>query len=245
MNFISIDPSIKSTAIVINETHFINFPNKELIFTKKGELTKWFDLAQKIVEYIPVEYATTDKSYSDTEMDKLVAFDLISQLIVDSIVKYCDLSLLTYVGIEGYSYNSEAGNLADLASFSAILRNKLYFAVSKNITVFSPKEVKSGAAKLTYPPIPLNKKETKFIWRNNDGIPGGNFDKPEILQSILDNNSYTNKYVDFIKSNVDFTTMKIVKKPFDDMNDAFIIYKMLYNLVTQNGTNSSSNQSIA
>jgi hypothetical protein len=48
-----------------------------------------------------------------------------------------DKSLPTKIGIEGYSFSSNAGAIIDLVTFSTLLRKKL-FDLSEDILVLSP-----------------------------------------------------------------------------------------------------------
>ena len=228
MNYISIDASIKSTAIIINNEHFINYPGSDACFTSKGQLVKWYEIGKDAIEYKPFTFKPEIEDNSQNEIKKYVDFELLTDSIINDILSRIKLGVETHVGLEGYSYDSEAGPLIDIVTFTTLLRQKLYRKVTKNIRIYPPTEVKKGAAQLTYTPIPLNKKETKFIWRNNDGIAGGHFKKHEIYKSIIENPKYSGKYVDLLHTIKDeMLAMGSIKKPFEDMNDSYIIYQLI------------------
>ena len=70
-----------------------------------------------------------------------------------------DKSQPTIIGIEGYNFGAQVGDLIDLVAFSTLLRKKLYDYITKDITVYSPTSLKQESCKLTYPPIDIGKKK--------------------------------------------------------------------------------------
>lgn len=230
MNFVALDPSLISTALVVNGRIF-NYCRESKVYGKKS-MTKWFKMAEPFVTYRFIEYRGF-KDYSEGELIKLKDYDLITDMIIDDILENIDESQPTKIGIEGYSFSSTAGDLIDLVTFSTILRKKLYDRVSKDILVMSPSTLKLESCKLSYQPIVKEiggkKKRTELIWRNKLGISGGSFKKRDMFTCIVDS-SFTDPWSIHCKSvAVDVLSVKEVQKPYEDCTDAFLIYKVLRN----------------
>lgn len=232
MNFVGIDPSLISTGIVVNGKMF-NYCRESDAFNKTG-MTKWFKACEHLVEYKYINYRKF-KDYSEGEITKLMDYDQITDQIISDILRNIDQSQETYIGIEGFSFNSKNGDLVDLVTFSTLLRKKLYDKVSKNINVLSPSSLKLESCKMTYDPIDVGVKKPKLEYRNNEGVAGGKFTKREIFLSIIENKSFDDewtKHLKFIKD--DMLEMKSIKKPYEDINDAFMLYKIMKNLYVIN-----------
>lgn len=227
MNIIGIDPSLCSTGMTINGKLF-NFVSEEKVFSKKG-MTKWYKLAEPFINYKYIKHSKKTENYSEDEVLKMLDYEKITDYIIDTIINEIDDSE-TQIGIESYSYNSAAGDIIDLVTFSTLLRYKLYNKISKNLIIIPPATLKKEAAKMTYLP---EKKGKNIIYRNHFGIPGGHFQKREMYLSLIDNEKYVEKdnYVKFIKElKDDLISISNFPKPFDDCNDSYIIYKYVYNL---------------
>ena len=232
MNFVAIDPSLISTALVVssNDTYKIyNYCKESKAYGKTG-MTKWFKLAEEHVIYRFIEYREF-ADYSEGELVKLKDYDLITDNIIKDILDNIDPSQPTKIGIEGYSFSSDAGAIIDLVTFSTILRKKLYDKVSSDIFVMSPSTLKLESCKLTYQPIVKEiggkKPRTEYIWKNKIGIPGGSFTKNDMYLTIIDNesNDYWTKHCKSIKG--DMLSVKLINKPYEDVNDAYLIYQIL------------------
>ena len=85
---------------------------------------------------------------------------------------------------------------------------------------------------MTYPPIIKEiggkKPRQEFIWRNTIGISGGKFTKTDMFLSIVDNNEiddFWSKHCKLSKS--DILSVATIPKPYEDVNDAYLIYKIL------------------
>ncbi len=228
-NFVALDPSLISTAMVVScgdSFKIYNYCRESAVYKKTG-MTKWFKLAEQFVEYKFVEYREF-KEYSDGELIKLKDYDLITDNIIKDILLNIDSSKPTKIGIEGYSYSSNAGAIIDLVTFSTLLRKKLFDLVSEDIVVFSPSTLKLESCKLTYPPINEGKKKDKWVYKNNDGVSGGSLTKHGIFLSIVENNHIKNDWFDLCKSlQKEIMGASIVPKPFEDINDAVILYHVL------------------
>jgi len=178
MNFVGIDPSLISTAVVING-QIINYCRESKVHLKNG-MSKWFKSADSYCEYRFITYRKFE-NYSDGELIKLIDYDRITDAIVTDILEKINPTEETFVGIEGYNFGAQVGDLLDLVTFSTLLRKKLFDRVTENITVYSPSGLKLESCKLTYKPIEVEKgvrkKRIEIHHRNNIGMPGGKFTK--------------------------------------------------------------------
>jgi hypothetical protein len=188
-------------------------------------------MAEQYVTYKFVEYREFE-DYSEGEITKLKDYDKITDGIIKDILDNIDPTKPTKVGIEGYSFSSTAGDIIDLVTFSTLLRKKLFDKISEDITVLSPSTLKLESCKLTYPPIIKEiggkKPRQEFIWRNTIGISGGKFTKTDMFLSIVDNNEiddFWSKHCKLSKS--DILSVATIPKPYEDVNDAYLIYKIL------------------
>ena len=228
-NIIAIDPSLISTALVVSsgDTFKIyNYCRESKAFGKRG-ITKWFGLAEEFITYKFIEYREY-KDYSEGELVKLKDYDKISDTIITDILENIDPKKPTKIGIEGYSFSSSNGDIIDLVTFSTILRKKLFDKISEDIFVLSPSTLKLESCKLTYPPINIGIKKEKWIYKNKIGISGGSFTKSDMLLAIVDNDSlddYWAKHCKFTKT--DILEPKQIQKPYEDVNDAYLIYMVL------------------
>lgn len=229
MNIVGIDPSLISTAIVVNGK-IINYCRESKVYGKTG-MTKWFKLAEEHVIYKFIEYREFE-DYSEGELTKLKDYDKITDDIIKDILDNIDPSQPTKVGIEGYNFGAQVGDLIDLVTFSTLLRKKLYDQVSKDILVLSPSTLKLESCKLTYPPIIKEiggkKPRQEFIYRNKIGISGGKFQKLDMYLAIIENedlNDDWKKHCLSVKG--DLTSISTIPKPYEDCNDAYLLYQIL------------------
>lgn len=223
-NTIGIDPSLISTAMVVNGKIF-NYCRRSDAENKSG-LSKWFKYAEEHLTLRWIEYREwTD--YSEGELVKLIDYDKITDQIISDIKSNIDESKETKIGIEGYSYSSDAGSIIDLVTFSTLLRKKLFDKISENITVLSPSSLKLEACKWTYPAINEGKKKEKWVWRNNKGVSGGSFTKHDMFLSIIENN-ISDDWSNLCRQlKGDIMCASKVPKPFEDCCDAFILYNII------------------
>lgn len=225
MNYIGLDPSLISTGLVVNGKIF-NYCRKNDATNKSG-LSKWFKYTEDELILRFVEYRDYD-SYSSGELIKLKDYDKITSMIISDIEDNIDKSQPTKIGIEGYSYSSDAGSIIDLVTFSTLLRKKLFDYISQDIIVFSPSSLKLEACKLTYPPINEGKKKEKWVYRNNEGIPGGSFTKHAMFLSIIENNNLNDNWSNLCRTlKSDIMGASKVPKPFEDINDAILLFNIL------------------
>jgi hypothetical protein len=235
MNIVAIDPSLISTALVVSsgDTFKIyNYCRESKVFGKKG-ITKWFKMAEQYVNYKFIEYREFE-DYSEGELTKLKDYDKITDVIIDDILSNIDPLKPTKIGIEGYNFGAQVGDLIDLVAFSTLLRKKLFDKVSEDIWVMSPSTLKLESCKLTYDPIiketGIKKKKVVEEYRNKIGIPGGKFTKNDMALAIIENdkiNDYWSNHCKFIKD--ELMSVSTIQKPYEDVNDAFLIYQIIFN----------------
>ncbi len=228
MNIITIDPSLSCTAVVINGKRFI-YTNDAVACTKRGSLKRWFNDTNDLISHRIFSDKPYTENHSELEIFKLEHYSKIVDHIIDDIKATINTEDNTIVAVEGYSYSSSAGPLIDLVTFGTLLRRAIYDMSSIKLQIYTPSELKKMAAKLTYPPIQKNKSGTKLEYRNNEGIAGGSFKKPEMYKVLTENtNFYNDPWVQFLRENSDeILNMKSIPKPIEDMNDAMITYKIL------------------
>jgi len=228
-NIVALDPSLISTALVVssgNEFKMYNYCRESSAFGKTG-IKKWFKLAEQFVTYKFIEYREF-KDYSEGELIKLKDYDRITDGIIEDVLSNIDSSKPTKIGIEGYSFSSTAGDIIDLVTFSTLLRKKLFDQVSEDITVLSPSTLKLESCKLTYPPINIGIKKEKWVYRNSIGISGGSFTKTDMFMAIVENTEmrdFWSKHCKLVKADV--LSIATIPKPYEDVNDAFLIYSVL------------------
>ena len=232
-NIVAIDPSLISTALVVGtEEKFkiFNYCRESKVNGKNG-MTKWFKMAEEFIIYKFIEYRKFE-GYSEGELIKLKDYDKITDLIIDDILENINPDLETKIGLEGYNFGAQVGDLLDLVTFSTLLRKKLFDKVSQDITVMSPSTLKLETCKLTYKPIiketGVKKKKITQEWRNKIGIPGGKFQKNDMALAIIENenlNDYWAKHCKVMKS--DLLSISTIPKPYEDCNDAYLIFNII------------------
>jgi hypothetical protein len=234
-NIVAIDPSLISTGLVIksgNSIKMFNYCKESDVYVKKG-MSKWYKLAEEQIKYRFVSYRKFD-NYSEGELIKLKDYDLITDMIISDILENIDKSKETKIGIEGFNFGAKVGDLLDLVTFSTLLRKKLYDCISKDILVLSPSTLKLESCKLTYEPtikeIGGKKPRKEYTWRNKIGIPGGSFTKHDMFLSIIENNNFSDKWSNLLRDlKSDILSVSKVPKPFEDINDSWILYKIIEN----------------
>lgn len=233
MNIVAIDPSLISTALVVSSSDsfkIYNYCRESDAYGKKG-MTKWFKFAEEYVNYQFIEYRQFE-DYSEGELTKLKDYDQITDQIIDDILENIDTSKETKIGIEGYNFGAQVGDLVDLVTFSTLLRKKLFDKVSRDISVLSPSTLKLESCKLTYEPtvkqIGGKNSRKEYKWRNNLGISGGKFQKTDMYLSIIENNEFDDYWSNHCKlMKGDITSISKIPKPYEDINDSFLLYNII------------------
>jgi hypothetical protein len=229
MNIVSVDPSLVSTALVVNGKIF-NYCRESKVNLKKG-MSKWYKSADQYCQYKFINF-TEFFNYSQGEISKINDYDRITDMIIDDIKMNLNPDQETVFGAEGYNFGATVGDLIDLVTFSTILRKKIYDQITKKIIIVSPSTLKLESCKLTYDPIIKESgKRVKKItheWRNNLGIPGGKFTKKDIALSIIENKDIDHPWFEYMKSiSGDILAGKDIQKPHEDINDAILLYHIL------------------
>jgi len=226
MNLIGIDPSLISTGVVVNGKIF-NYCRESDAMNKSG-LSKWFKLCEQYAAFKFINYRKFE-NYSEGELIKLKDYDKITDMIISDIESNIDKSKESKVAIEGYNFGASVGDLIDLVTFSTLLRKKLHDYITKDILVLSPSTLKQESCKMAYPPIDIGIKKPKLVYRNNDGISGGLFTKIEVCLSIIESN-INDEWSNHLRSiKTELLSSKSIKKPYEDINDAVILYNLLKN----------------
>jgi len=232
-NIVSIDPSLISTALIVSNGEsfkIFNYCREKDVYGKKT-MNKWFKYAEQYMTCRFIEYREFD-NYSEGELTKLNDYDKISDLILDDILNNIDITIPTSIGIEGYNFGAQVGDLVDLVAFSSLLRKKLFDRVSEDINVLSPSTLKLEACKLTYKPIVKEiggkNARTEYIWKNTFGMPGGSFTKHDMYYAIIENEKFNDDWSNLCRSlKSEITSISKMPKPFEDINDTFLLYNIL------------------
>ena len=91
--------------------------------------------------------------------------------------------------------------------------------------IVAPSSLKKLSAQLTYPCI---KKGSKLECRNNEGIAGGSFKKPDIYKALIENTELNCEWLDMLRNqSVDILSKTNIPKPIEDINDAKIMYEIV------------------
>jgi hypothetical protein len=223
MIFIGLDVSKISTALCIENNGITKLYN----YTTKKSNNCWIEDTKEFINYRNFEYKyINEKEYSKKELYKLVEFNEITDLIINDIfdnIKYLEP---VKIGIEGYSYSSNAGPIFDLIEFTTILKHKLLHKLNgySNIQIISPLTLKTEVCKMIYKPrIEVKgKKVIKHIihLENDKGKQATKFDKKDMFQAFIDSKldielkKWCEEYQKEILKNKD------LPKPIDDVIDA-------------------------
>lgn len=227
MNFIGIDPSLISTGMVVNGKLF-NYCRESDVYGKTG-MSKWFKTCDHLVTY---RYVTSKKSkdYSEQEIMKLCDYDRATDLIISDILENIDHTQRTIVYVEGFSFGMGPGPLVDLVTFSTLLRKKVYDQITKDIIILAPSSLKLESCKMTYPVKDIGIKKPKLIYQNNDEISGGSFKKNHMFLAITENKNLNDPWAEHLRSiQEEMLEMATIKKPYEDVNDAFLLYQIAKN----------------
>ncbi len=229
MNYVAIDPSLSCTAMVVNHNKYV-YTTPTVAHTKKGELKRWFNLCENHAKIRIFNEPDDSSNHSEKELAKFNHYNEITSKIITDILKYVIPGEHITVAIEGYSYSSSAGPLIDLVTFGTLLRSKLINTFPDiQLKILTPSEVKLQAAMLTYPPIYKNKAKTKIEYRNNEGVAGGSFKKPDMYKVLVENTDLQNdSWVKFLaEHSEEQLSMKSISKPIEDINDSYILYQII------------------
>lgn len=222
INIVTIDPSLVSTAITVNGLP-ISVVSGNVALTKKGEFKNWFERSSEACDIITIDTSyKNEKNYAQLEINKLETFQKTTNLIRKTVDTLAIPGYNTLCLIEGYSYSSASGPLIDLVTFGTLLRKQFFSRTDTELVVLAPSTVKRLAAKLTYPPIQKGK---KIEYRNNQGVAGGSFKKPDIYKVLTENDYIGGDWVHFLRDvEDDVFALKTIPKPIEDINDSVVMY---------------------
>lgn len=231
MNIVSIDPSLISTALTINNEIY-SIVSENIVYNKKQQYKKWFEIIDNYCHIIPINTNyKQEKNYSVLENNKLETFQKTTNLI-RKLVDDNTNNNETIVVIEGYSYSSDSGPIIDLVTFGTLLRKQFFTRNNTELIIMSPSTVKKMAAQLTYDPIYKGK---KIEYRNHEGLSGGSFTKFDMYKVLTENKKLNNNWMKLIKDyEQTILSSKNVPKPIDDINDSVIIYHIIEKAYKEN-----------
>lgn len=230
MNFIGIDISLNSTAIYIEsrqKSSILSFTNKKdnNIYIKELDRygVKFFHHNREV-----------SKDYSSNEILKMKHFINLSNLIISEIIKVIDINDKTYCQIEGYSFSKNTSSILDIVSLSTLIRCKLIENIKDiDISIISPSSLKLETCKLVYTPIDVGKKKPKYEYKNNQGISGGSFKKPQMFRAMIEG-EIDSPIFKMLKSYEDLMERDKIPNPIEDIIDSIFACKIKINDITNN-----------
>ncbi len=223
MNYIGIDISINSTAIYIES----NLGKFILSYTNKKANNIYIKNLSAYGVMFCHHTRDVSKDYSKNEILKLNHYIKISNSIIEEIIKRLDLNEKTFCQIEGYSFSKKTSSILDIVSLSTLIRVSLINSIKNiDITIISPSTLKLETCKLVYPPINIGKRKPKYVYKNNEGIAGGSFKKPEMFRAMLEGN-IDSPLIVFLQDNRDLILKDKIPNPIEDIIDAIWCCKIL------------------
>jgi len=225
MNYIGIDISLNSTAVYIESKD-----NKKILsFTNKKDNNIYIKELDRCGVKFYFHNREVSKNYSENEILKLNHYIMLSELLVLEIINNIDINEKTYCQIEGYSFSKNTSSILDIVSFSTLIRSLLLKSISDiNITIISPSSLKLEVCKLVYPAINVGKKKPKFEYRNNQGISGGSFKKPQMFRAMIDGN-IESPISDMLLSYKELMDRDKIPNPIEDIIDSIFCCKIKIN----------------
>ena len=220
MNFIGIDLSLNSTAVFIQTINSSYNKSTILSFTNKKDNNIYIkELGRSGVKFFFAKEQKKD-IYSKNEMMKIQRYDDLSEKIISEIIKNIDTSK-TFCQMEGYSYSSgNTTSLLDIVSLSTLVRFKLLKRIRNlDMTVISPSSLKKDVCGYVYGYY--KKGKTK----NDLGISGGRFKKPEMFKAMLDG-KIQSPIFNFLIEYKHLMERKKIPNPIEDIIDATFACKL-------------------
>jgi hypothetical protein len=227
---IGLDLSLSSSAITIEKDNIQYI----LSYLNKNKVNKWAKKLSNINNLMikRIDYNYDKDNYSDSEIQKLILYNKISDIMISDIKKIV-LNNKCDIRIEGYSYASKSSSINDIITLSTLIRLKLLKELNCTIRIIAPNSLKIETCKYAYGITEIKrfhkktnkplKSEFKII--NNDGIAGGSFTKFEMYKSILEKKTKTIIF-DFVEENKEVLNMKKIPSPIDDIIDSLMLIKI-------------------
>jgi hypothetical protein len=183
MNYIGIDISLNSTAVYIES----KLGNKVLSFTNKKDNNIYIKELDRCGVKFYHHNRVVSKDYSENEILKLKHYNMLSDLLIDEIIKNIDKNEKTYCQIEGYSFSKNTSSILDIVSFSTLIRSLLLKSIENiDISIISPSSLKLETCKLVYIPINVGIRKPKYEYKNFQGISGGSFKKSQMFRAMIE-----------------------------------------------------------
>jgi hypothetical protein len=229
LNYISIDPSTRSTALVIksNKGNFI------ANYTIYDTDYKWMERLKPYIKIFSFNY-TEKENYTENEIEKLKQESLVSEEIFNDIISNIDLNEESIITMEGYSFGKNPGPIIDLVGMGQSIRLKIFERLKnlKEFMIISPKTLKVRTCILAYGlPEPLINKRTgeelkkKIAPHSPYGVNGNDFSKLDMYKALMYINKDTplSDFYKIYKYELDKIKSKDFIKPLDDINDAILL----------------------
>lgn len=222
MNYIGIDTSLSSTGM------YIKTPNEEYYFNYRNSSkdSKWHKTLSYVRYYDYMLPETTE--FSDEQIIKLKTYDEVTDAIVNDMLSISDPKQ-TVVITESYSYASTAGPLIDLVTYATLLRQKILRKGFLELIVVPPTSLKARTCVKVYGlgelivPKRVSKKpveEKRKPSRNYIGIPGGKFQKQDMLLALFESNINIRLKRSLELHANELVKMKGIPSPIGDLVDA-------------------------
>ena len=225
MNYIGIDISLNSTAVYIES----KFGNKILSFTNKKDNNIYIKELDRCGVKFYHHNRVVSKDYSENEILKLKHYNMLSDLLISEIVNNIDNDEKTYCQIEGYSFSKNTSSILDIVSFSTLIRSLLLKTIEEiDITIISPSSLKLETCKLVYEPINIGIRKPKYEYKNNQGISGGSFKKPQMFGAMIEGKSKC-PISDMLTSYKELMDRDKIPNPIEDIIDAIFCCKVKIN----------------
>jgi len=183
MNYIGIDISLNSTAIYIesSEGKFI------LSYTNKKDNNIYIKELDRCGVKFFHHNRISSNDYSENEILKIKHYNMLSDIIISDISSRINPNENTYCNIEGYSFSKNTSSILDIVSLSTLIRSNLIKTFPNiDISILSPSTLKVESCKICYKPINVGIKKPKYEYRNNQGISGGSFKKPQMFRAMVE-----------------------------------------------------------
>ena len=88
-NIIGLDPSLISSGMCINGKLF----NYATNINNKSGLKKWYALSEEFITYREIEYDKTSNTFTDSEINKLLDYDRVTNMIMKDLVENPELEI--------------------------------------------------------------------------------------------------------------------------------------------------------
>jgi len=215
-NYIGIDISLNSTAVFIENQEGM----KILSFTNKKDNNIYIKELEQCGVSFHFIYDEKDSKYSENEILKIKKYDKLSDNIVNTIIDNINVNDKTFCNMEGYSYSKNTSSILDIVALSTLIRCKMINHINNiELSIIAPASLKKEACGLVYG---FDKKKNT---KNNQGISGGRFKKPEMYLALLESNLET-PISKMIFNYKDLIERKKIPNPIEDIIDSIFACKV-------------------